>query len=377
MSSVNTFLQIAIILGFPLIAILLTKRYKMAAFFSPIVLCFACGIIIANLQIMEVDEAAVKIIRDPAILLSLPLLLFSSDIKKWIRNSRHLIYGYATAVIATIIAVVFSAICYQHLIPEIWTPSGMMTGIHTGGTPNLFAVALATNAPDTIVTLTHSSQVLWGAVHLLFILSVGHRVYEYFLGISPKGPIEIRGESYVRHDLIKFSDIIYSIALASALIAISIGFSQVVFGRTHETLVIVSITTLAIFCSLHKGVRSWQGSFEAGDYLLLVFGVAVGMMSDLRKVMAEGGYYLGYVGVIFLITVVFMLIFCRLFRIKKDTAVIAITAAIYGPVFIPQVSQVLRNRSIIPGGIAISLIGLALGNYFGLLMATLLESLLG
>ena len=95
MSAASTYLQIGIILGFPFVAIMLAKRYKMAAFFSPIVLCFACGIIIANLHLIEVDEDAVKSIRDPAILLSLPLLLFSSDIKKWIRNSRHLIYGYA------------------------------------------------------------------------------------------------------------------------------------------------------------------------------------------------------------------------------------------------------------------------------------------
>ena len=165
--------------------------------------------------------------------------------------------------------------------------------------------------------------------------------------------------------------------MASALIAISIGLSHLVFGSTQETFVIVAITTLAIVSSLNKKVRKLQGSFEAGDYLLLVFGVAVGMMSDLRKVIAEGGYYLGYVGVIFLVTVVFMLILCRFLGIKKDTAVIASTAAIYGPVFIPQVSQVLRNRSIIPGGIAISLIGLALGNYIGLLMTALLRSLLG
>ena len=155
------------------------------------------------------------------------------------------------------------------------------------------------------------------------------------------------------------------------------GLSRAVFGQTQETMVIVAITTLAIVSSLNKEVRSWQGSFEAGDYLLLVFGVAVGMMSDLRKVIEDGGYYLGYVGVIFLVTVIFMLLICRLVGIKKDTAVIASTAAIYGPVFIPQVSQVLRNRSIIPGGIAISLIGLALGNYIGLLMTSLLRSLLG
>ena len=370
-------LQSLIIFGFPLLAIWLSKRYKIAAFLSPIVMCFACGILITNLKLIDIDASGVQMIRDPAILLSLPLLLFSSDLRSWINNSRHLIYGYLVAVMVTILAVAFSAICFQHIIEEIWTPSGMMAGIHTGGTPNLFAVAMATDAAEDIITLTHSAQVMWGAIHLLFLLTVGHLLYEFFLGKGARSPISLQGGSYVRHDLINPAHLIYSLALASLLIALSIAGSRFFLDSTNESIIIVTITSLAILCSMNSSVRNWQGSFEAGDYLLLVFGVAVGMMSDLRRVISEGGSYLGFVGLIFLMTVLFMLIFSRLFHLKKDTAVIATTAAIYGPVFIPQIAQVLRNRSIIPGGIAISLIGLALGNYLGLLMAAILKSLLG
>jgi len=374
--SIAVIIQSILILGFPSLALWLARKYSIAAFISPIVLCFAVGIIVANLRLLDVDTKAVSYIRDPAILLSLPLLLFSSDLKVWLRNSRKLLYGYFIAAFVTVFAVTFSAICFQHLIPEIWTSAGMMTGIHTGGTPNLFAVAMATDASDTDVTLIHSSQVLWGAIHLLFLLTVGHRLYEYFLGKADRSPLDFSSEDYVKHSEIKASELLYSLALASFLIALMAGLSKATTGELNETILIVGITSLAIVCSLHPSVRNWKGSFEAGDYLLLVFGVAAGMLTDMRRVISEGGVYISFVGIIFLTSIIFMLILSRLFGIKKDTAVISTTAAIYGPVFIPQVAQVLRNRSIIPGGIAVSLIGLALGNYMGILMASLLRSLL-
>jgi len=369
-------IQFATMLIFPIIAIWLSKKYRLAAFLSPIVLCFACGIIFGNLQFFRVDTAGVDLLKNPAILLSLPLLLFSSDIKQWITNSRHLIYGYLVAATVTVIAVSFTSICFHQFIPEIWHAGGMMTGIHTGGTPNLYAVAAATGTNDTVTSLTQSAQIFFGGIHLLFLLSVGHMVYEYVLGSSPKSPIEIPSGSYVKHSLINVRHVLFAIALASAILWFSLFTSDLLFGKIHETYVIVSVTTLGIVSSLFSQVRMWQGSFEAGDYLLLVFSVGVGMLSDMRVLMENGGIYLGFVGVIFILSVMLMLILSRLFSIKKDHAMIASTAAIYGPVFIPQVAQVLRNRSIIPGGIAISLIGLALGNYIGLGMFYLLKSLL-
>ena len=108
-----------------------------------------------------------------------------------------------------------------------------------------------------------------------------------------------------------------------------------------------------------------------------MFGVAVGMMSDFRSLLEDGGPYILYVALIFLFTILVQLILCKIFKIDRDTFIITTTAAIYGPVFIPQVAQALKNRAIILGGIAVSLIGLATGNYIGIAMGYIVKFLLG
>ena len=107
-----------------------------------------------------------------------------------------------------------------------------------------------------------------------------------------------------------------------------------------------------------------------------MFGVAVGMMSDFRELINEGGPFIIFIGVTMISTILFQLVLSKIFKIDTDTFIITSTAAIYGPVFIPQVARALKNRSIILGGIAVSLIGLAIGNYIGISLAYIVKNLL-
>jgi uncharacterized membrane protein len=64
---------------------------------------------------------------------------------------------------------------------------------------------------------------------------------------------------------------------------------------------------------------------------------------------------------------------CALFRIDADTAIIASTAAVFGPPFVGPVANAIRNREIVAGGIATGVLGLAIGNYAGLGLAYLIR----
>ena len=57
----------------------------------------------------------------------------------------------------------------------------------------------------------------------------------------------------------------------------------------------------------------------------------------------------------------------------RDTLIITSTAAIFGPVFIGPVANAIGNRELITIGIALGLIGYAIGNYLGLGLAFILK----
>ena len=356
----------------------LSNRFKSISFLSPIVICFAVGILVRNLNVIPIDEQISGIARDGTILYALPLLLFSSDIKDWLSHSRKTLLGFVLAVISGAIATSIVAYLFSDRIEDVWIPAGMIMGIHSGGTPNLFAVGIALDASDEVLTLTNSAQILWGGIYLLFLLSLGPKFVGSFLSkqiSSFENQTDAHSE-YVNYHSINLKDVLIGLAITTIIVAASSGLSYLIFNSLVPTFVIVFVTTMAILCSFSRYIRTLKGPFEVGDYFLLIFGVAVGMMSDFRALLEKGGHYIAFVGLIFLLTVITQLILSRLFKVDRDTFIISSTAAIFGPVFIPQVAQVLKNRALILGGIAISLLGLAIGNYAGLLLAYFLRFIL-
>lgn len=313
-----------------------------------------------------------------SILVALPLLLFSSRIQDLFVHSKKLLIGFAIAVFAGIVAILISASIFGGSIAEIWQPAGMMAGIHTGGTPNLFSVGVALEAKDEVMILTNTSQMFWGGIFLIFILSYAKSFYGRFLALSD---VPVKNDvgtirSYIDYQNFSIRDSLYGIVMVALIILVSLLISHLTFGNLHPTLIIILVTTGGIFASFYQPLQKLKGPFEVGDYFLLMFGVAVGLLSDYEQLLKDGGSYIAFIGVIFLLTVFFQLTMAYLFKIDVDTIIVASTAAIFGPVFIPQVTRAIENKSILIGGITISLLGLAIGNYIGIGLGELLRLLL-
>jgi len=67
------------------------------------------------------------------------------------------------------------------------------------------------------------------------------------------------------------------------------------------------------------------------------------------------------------------LLLAALFRIDRDTFLFTSVAALYGPPFIGQMASITNNRQLIFSGIAMGLLGYAIGNYLGIGWAYLLQ----
>ncbi|MFT4566529.1 MAG: putative membrane protein [Saprospiraceae bacterium] len=344
---------------------------------GPIVLCFAIGIIICNLNLLPINSKVSGFFRDGTVLMALPMLLYSSDVKAWVSESRLTLYAFGLCLISGLIGAGIGGYVFQSYISESWIPAGMMVGISSGGTPNLFAVGIALEAKDEVFTLTNSSQIFWGAIYLIFLLSLSARVFGWFLKIpKPTAFKKEEASSYLQYNKVSLKDSIIAILITIGIVAFSVGVSFAVFGKLEPTIIIVFITSLGIISSLSPAIRKLRGPFEIGDYLLLMFGISVGMVSDFHTLLSDGGPYILFVFLIMFLTVSIHMLLCKLFKIDRDTFIITSTAGIYGPVFISQIAYSLKNKSLIVGGMAVSLLGLALGNYLGIGLAYFLKWIL-
>lgn len=343
---------------------------------SPIVLSYALGILICNLNLYPVNEKISEGFRDISILIALPLLLFSSDLRAWLKTSKKTILAFGFCLISGLVATLIGTLLFHDKIPNIWQIGGMLTGIYTGGTANLFAVGIALEAPNEDMILLNTAEMFWGAVYLLFLLSFAKPLFGKFLpAYNHEFDDNIEDMNAPITSIAKL-DLIKALGLSIGIIGMSVGISFIIFGEINSNLVVIFVTTGGIIASLFPAVRNWTGTFEAGDYMLLMFGLAIGMISDFRVLLESGGMFIAFNGLVILITVLLHSLLCKWKGIDTDTYIITSTAALYGPVFIGQVASAMKNRHIILGGIAVSLIGLAIGTYLGVGVAYLIKFLI-
>ena len=65
-------------------------------------------------------------------------------------------------------------------------------------------------------------------------------------------------------------------------------------------------------------------------------------------------------------------IFCRVMRVDADSMTVSSVSFINSPPFVPMMVAVLKNKNTLIVGLGAGIVGYALGNHFGVLMASLL-----
>ena len=106
--------------------------------------------------------------------------------------------------------------------------------------------------------------------------------------------------------------------------------------------------------------------------MLLVFIMAPAMTSS-AKLSALTGEMVGTVGAFiilgFILVPTVYFVICRFFKVDRNTAMVVNCGCIQAPMMVPPVANSLEDRDAMVSGIAGGLIGYAVGNFAGLLIA--------
>ncbi len=377
-------IQILLIVLFPFLSYKLTHFLNVEKWLSPVVLCYAAGILISNLGLIPLDNHISTIFTQVSILIAIPLLLYSTDIVNWFKYAKSTLISFGLIVLTGMAGSIFAAFVFKDMLPHTWMYAGMLTGIFTGGTPNLNAIGLALHVPEAEIVIINTTEIVWGGIYLIFLTSIAKQVIGRFLPdfvyknepqttIHPKEIIPPLIENIRKKTTI---DIVKALLLTLFITGISVGLTKLLTGNLESiALLILLLTTFSIISSFSKKVRNLRGTYETGDYFLLVFSIAIGLLADFSKILENGLDIFLFTGSVLLFTIGFHYWLAKKFKIDTDTAIITSTAAIYGPVFIGQVASAIGNKKMIFSGISTGLVGYAIGNYLGLGIAYLVKSL--
>jgi len=361
-------IQAALFLGFPVAARWGARKYKPLRFLGPIVLCYLFGIALGNLVLMNTELATT--FTEATVILAIPLLLFTTDFRAWLRIARPAVISFTLAAVAVIVTAATATLILRG--PHDWQMAGMTVGVYTGGTPNMSAIGIALGVPNETFVLLNGADVILSGVYLLFLLSIAQRVLGKFLPAFDYSRLGDDFDDGQRADF-GWRNVLATLGLSILSSGAAVGIVYVFAPDLPIAAVILAITTVGILASFVPKIRNLPGTFETGEFLLLVFAVAVGTLANVRRLVGAFGEVFIFVAIVLIGAILLHYLLATFFRIDTDTVLITSTAAVFGPAFVPPVAAALKNRQILVSGLTTGVVGYAIGNYAGIALAYLLR----
>jgi uncharacterized membrane protein len=376
-----TILQLFLLVLFPFVSRRMQRRNWLPSWLSPVVLCYALGIALGNFDFFPLDDPLSTAFSEYSIVLAIPLLLYNTRLREWISYAKSTLGSFALCVISGIMATSLAAFIYHEQMANSWQLAGMLAGIYTGGTPNMQAVGLALDATQETIILVNAADIFWGGIYLLFLTSLAPRIFGWILPYqevsAPAATSDREQQMPASPYPVNYRDVLISMGITVLILGISAGLCLLLFGNLKQvSFLLLMLTSLSILASLIPSVQKLENTFEAGEYFLLIFCIAIGMLADFSEIQSAGLDVLFFTGIALFTTVFLHLLSAYFFKIERDLFLFTSVAALYGPAFIGQIASVTGNRRLIFSGISMGLLGYAIGNYLGIGLAYLLNSVL-
>lgn len=363
----------------PVFIIHFAGKYLLLKKAGTVLIAYVIGLLVGNLNLIPESLAGLQdMVMSISIPLALPLLLMSLNLQNWENLARKTFFSLLTGMIAVVVVVVIAHLIFQAYIPNEWKVSGMLIGVYTGGTPNLASIQSALNVDANTYILTHTSDLVVSAFYLLFLMTLAPAVFRKILpfGYSPGHSFHESGTNFNNFedytDYFKGHNLkpsLLALGVSILILAIGGGVSAISPKNLQMVSAILIITTLGIATSFVPALRRGPKNFETGMYFILVFSLVVSSMADFSEFSAEALPIFLNVSFVIVFSLLLHALLARIFKLDSDTVIITSTALICSPPFVPLVAGTLGNRNIIVSGLTVGLVGYAVGNYLGIMIA--------
>ncbi|MEN8157489.1 MAG: DUF819 family protein [Bacteroidota bacterium] len=378
---------------FPAIILKLSTKYTIINKIGVIVICYAGGLILGNAHIIpesiiEVQDSLIGF----SILLGIPLVLFSENVMKWAKMAKYTFISLLLGVASVVVLVFAGYFIFRERIPEIWKISGMMIGVYTGGTPNLAAIATSLGVDREIYLLTHTVELVIGAVVILFLITAAKPLFGLFLkpyksnGNADQPDLNVSEfESFDGFfDRSGFPHLLKAFGIAVVIFGLGYGMIQLMSilvpdkPEAGTTAAVLTVTSLGILASLVPRINEIKRSFQLGMYFIYVFSVIVASIADVTVLFAQENMDLLlnmflFIALVIIGSLLLHALLSKIFGISVDDYIITSTALSNSPPFVPVVAAALRNKEVVVPGMIIGVVGYAIGNYLGVAIAYLLK----
>jgi uncharacterized membrane protein len=340
------------------------ERTRWGSKLSGAVIAIGVAFVLSNLRVIPASAPAYDVVWSFLVPLAIPLLLFSADLKRILREAGPTLVAFAAGAVGTVIGVRVMA----PLLPlgqEGWKLAGIFCATYVGGSLNYMATAeaLQLRSGDLLaagVAADNLAMTLYFLV--LFALASTPWLRRRFVRRVP----EVEGELAPRPDTprIGVGSMTTALAVAATVCAAGYGLAEAL-GAPSSAILFVTALVVALATLFPGHLGSLAGAHELGVLLMQVFFAVIGASASITLVLRYGTVLFAFALGILAVHLAVILVAGRLLRLDLAEIVIASNANMGGPTTAAAMAVARRWETLVIPAVLCGTLGYATATFLG------------
>lgn len=389
-SADNTWALWAIIVCWAAISIYLEQRYKWASKISGAIIALLGTLILSNLGIIPTSAPVYDAVWDYVVPLSIPLVLFNSNLKRIWRESGKLVFIFLISSVGTILGAIAGNWALASSVSESAAVAATMTGSYTGGTQNFSAMAAMTGLSGGMTSALVVADNLLMGVYFMLLMAIPnlkffrkHYPHPYVDEREQEGALssetETNSASYWGRKDVSLKDIALSVATSFAIVAISNAlctlftsiitpsnaFMEVLYTLLGNQYLVLTTLTIVVTSVAPKYCESLHGAQEIGFFFIYLFLTVIGAPASLPIIIREAPMLLVYCAIIVAVNMLVTFVFGKIFKFSVEEIIVASNANIGGAATAMSFTISKGWKKLIVPAMLVGVLGYIIGNYCG------------
>jgi len=380
-SSAFGYLTILIFLASILVYIEAKSRSRLFEYLPAIVILYFLVMTLSTLGVWEKRDEVTQIYKAfksnllPAMIF---LMLLQSDIRVILKlGKRTLLTFFLASLSISLGFIVGFAIFHTNFDGEAWKAFGALSGSWLGGTGNMVAIQGALNLPDSKMGYVLLIDSIDYAIWVMILLSLVPFANRFNSWVKADGTVLERLTSSLNLEDRKIPIDFPSLFLMLGLALLASFLSQELASKlpttpflTQTTWIVILATSLGILAGMTPLSRLASASPLANIMLYLIVALIASRANFHELTQAPIYILTGFT--IILIHASIMVIFAKIFKIDLFSLGVASLANIGGVASAPILAGAY-DKSLIPIGVLMAMMGYIIGTFMGLGVARVLE----
>lgn len=377
----DTWLLLAVIMATVAVAVWLESKYKWAVKVSALVIVLLLSICFSNLHLIPAKAPVYDFVEEYFLPLSLPLLLYQSDIRRICRESGQLMVAFLIGAMGTVAGAFAAYFLFQNFIPELPGISAMMTGTYVGGSVNFAVLSDSFHVSAKSISAATIADNLNMAIYFFVLLAIPVRGQA-----NKKGKSTTPYISKEKTNPLTVRSLAVGVAVAIGIIVcsdiLSNTLSQMIPTSNPLFMALQSllgnrylwITTCSVLCAtmFPQRLGKLPGVQEIGTFFIYCFIFVIGAPASISEIVRKSPLMLLFAMLIIAFNMLFTFAGGALLGMDRKILILASNANIGGPTTAASMAIAKGWHDLVGPVLLIGCFGYVIGNYLGIIVGNAL-----